>query len=231
MSCILHIETSTTVCSVAVSEDSHVIFSQADYNGPNHAKILALLVDEAASFADSHAIPLDVVAVSEGPGSYTGLRIGVSTAKGLCYGRNLPLIGVSTLELLCVKPLLYGPELPENALLCPMLDARRMEVYSALYDRALHALRPTQADIIESGIYDQWLNERPIWFFGNGMDKCKDVLGSHPNAHFIDGIIPLAEHMAPLAERKLLNRDYVDTAYFTPFYLKEFQPTTPKKLI
>lgn len=231
MSCILHIETSTSVCSVAVSEDSHVIYSQADHDGPNHARLLAPLVDEAASFADSHAIPLDAVAVSEGPGSYTGLRIGVSTAKGLCYGRNLPLINIPTLELMCVWPLIYGPELPEDALLCPMLDARRMEVYAALYDRALKAVRPVQPDIVEADTYKQWLDERPVWFFGNGMPKCRELLAVHPNAHFIDNIEPLAEYMAPLAERKFLRQDLADVAYFEPFYLKEFQATTPKKLL
>ena len=231
MSCILHIETSTTVCSVAVSEDSHVIFEEADFDGPNHARILAPLVEQAASFADSHAIPLDAVAVSEGPGSYTGLRIGVSTAKGLCYGRNLPLISVPTLELMCVWPLLYGEELPEDALLCPMLDARRMEVYAAVYDRALRAVRPVQPDIVDADTYMQWLDEHPVWFFGNGMPKCREILGAHPNAHFIDDIHPLAKHMAPLAERRFLRGETVDVAYFEPFYLKEFQATTPRNLL
>lgn len=230
MSCILHIESSTTVCSVAVSEDSHVIFSKADHDGPNHARLLAPMVDEAASFADSHAIPLDAVAVSEGPGSYTGLRIGVSTAKGLCYGRNLPLINIPTLELMCVWPLIYGPELPADALLCPMLDARRMEVYAAIYDRALRPVRPVQPDIVEADTYREWLDQHPVWFFGNGMPKCRELFSQHPNAHFIDDITPLAEYMAPLAERRLLQNRVADTAYFEPFYLKEFQATTPKKL-
>lgn len=230
MSCILHIETSTTVCSVAVSEDSHVIFEQTDHDGPNHARILAPLVEQAAGFADSHAIPLDAVAVSEGPGSYTGLRIGVSTAKGLCYGRNIPLISVPTLELMCVWPLIYGEELPEDALLCPMLDARRMEVYAAIYDRALKVQRPVQPDVVEEGSYREWLDAHPVYFFGNGMPKCRLLLEKHPNARFIDNIAPLAKYMAPIAERKFLRGEVADTAYFEPFYLKEFQATTPKKL-
>lgn len=230
MSCILHIETSTTVCSVAVSEDSHVIFEQADHEGPNHARILAPLVEQAASFADSHAIPLDAVAVSEGPGSYTGLRIGVSTAKGLCYGHNIPLISVPTLELMCVWPLVYGPELPDDALLCPMLDARRMEVYAGIYDRALHVLRPVQPDIVNEDSYSEWLDQHPVYFFGNGMPKCRPLLEAHPHAHFIENIDPLAKYMAPIAERKFLRGEFADTAYFEPFYLKEFQATTPKKL-
>lgn len=135
MSCILHIETSTSACSVAVSEDGQNVFKKEDLNGPSHAVSLGVFVDEALSFADSHAMPLDAVAVSCGPGSYTGLRIGVSMAKGVCYGRNLPLIGLPTLKVQCVPVLLYHDELPEDALLCPMIDARRMEVYAAVYDR------------------------------------------------------------------------------------------------
>lgn len=158
MSCILHIETSTAVCSVAVSEDGQTIFVQEDMKGPSHAVSLGVFVDEALSFIDSHAIPLDAVAVSCGPGSYTGLRIGVSMAKGICYGRNIPLIGIPTLEVLCVPVLLYH-ELPENALLCPMIDARRMEVYAAVYDRSLNVIRPISADIIDEDSYLDILDE------------------------------------------------------------------------
>ncbi len=140
MATILHIETSTDICSVAVSEDGQVIFDQEDHSGPNHAERLGTMVDEALSFTDNHAIPFDAVAVSCGPGSYTGLRIGVSMAKGVCYGRNLKLIAVPTLELLCVPILLR--EIPEeDALLCPMLDARRMEVYAGIYDRGLKPVK------------------------------------------------------------------------------------------
>ena len=131
MSCILHIETSTSACSVAVSEDGQNVFTKEDLNGPSHAVLLGVFIDEA----DSHAMPIDAVAVSCGPGSYTGLRIGVSMAKGVCYGRNIPLIGLPTLKVQCVPVLLYHDELPEDALLCPMIDARRMEVYAAIYDR------------------------------------------------------------------------------------------------
>lgn len=229
MSCILHIETSTSVCSVAVSEDGQVIFEQQNVEGPNHARVLAPFVDEALSFIESHAIPLDAVAVSSGPGSYTGLRIGVSTAKGVAYGRNVPMIAVPTLKLLTVPTLLYNEELPEDALLVPMIDARRMEVYAAVYDRALHAVREVQADIVDADTYRPWLEEHPVYFLGDGMEKCKAVI-DHPNAHFIEGALPLAKHMAPLAERAHAQGEFVDTAYFEPFYLKEYQATTPKKL-
>lgn len=230
MSCILNLDTSTDVCSVAVSEDGACIYHQEDHSGPNHAVKLGVYVDEALSFADSHAIPVDAVAVSCGPGSYTGLRIGVSMAKGICYGRNIPLIAVPTLELLCVPVLLGHEEIEENALLCPMLDARRMEVYAALYDRALCPVRETKADIVDENTYKEWLDERPIYFFGNGADKCKDVL-THPNAHIIENVEPLAKWMHPLAEKRIAEHKYEDVAYFVPFYLKDFVAKMPKKLI
>ncbi|UKK51444.1 tRNA (adenosine(37)-N6)-threonylcarbamoyltransferase complex dimerization subunit type 1 TsaB [Prevotella sp. E13-17] len=229
MSCILHIETSTDVCSVAVSEDSHVIFQQDDHSGPNHAERLGTMIDEALSFTDNHAIPFDAVAVSCGPGSYTGLRIGVSMAKGICYGRNLQLIAVPTLELLCV-PVLLRELVPENAILCPMLDARRMEVYAGLYDRALKPVREIRADIVDADTYREYLDKQPIYFFGNGAKKCMDVI-QHPNAHYIDGIEPLAKWMQPLAERRLLSGQVEDVAYFVPFYLKDYVAKMPSKLI
>jgi len=229
MSTILHIETSTDVCSVAVSEDSQVIFHQDDHSGPNHAERLGTMVDEALSFTDNHAIPFDAVAVSCGPGSYTGLRIGVSMAKGICYGRDLKLIAVPTLELLCVPVLLR--EIPEeDALLCPMLDARRMEVYAGIYTRALKPVRKVGADIVTAETYKPYLDEHPVYFFGNGAQKCMDTI-NHPNAHLIEGIEPLAKWMQPLAERRFLNEQFEDVAYFVPYYLKDFVAKMPKKLL
>ena len=220
MSCILHIETSTEVCSVAVSQDGASIFSKEDFKGPSHATELGTFVDEALSFADSHAIPVDAVAVSCGPGSYTGLRIGVSMAKGICYALGIPLIGLPTLEVMCVPVLLFR-DLPEDALLCPMIDARRMEVYAAVYDRALRVKREISADIVDENAYEEFLAERPVYFFGNGAAKCKDKI-KHPNAHFLDDVHPLAKWMFPLAEKAVANNDFKDVAYFEPFYLKEF---------
>ena len=229
MATILHIETSTDVCSVAVSEDGQVIFDQEDHSGPNHAERLGTMVDEALSFTDNHAIPFDAVAVSCGPGSYTGLRIGVSMAKGVCYGQNLKLIAVPTLELLCVPILLR--EIPEeDALLCPMLDARRMEVYAGIYDRGLKPIRPIHADIVDGDTYKAYLDERPVYFFGNGAKKCQEAI-HHPNAHFIEDIEPLAKWMQPLAEKRFLNEQFEDVAYFVPFYLKDFVAKMPKKLL
>ena len=230
MSCILNIETSTDVCSVAVSQDGALLFEKTDLQGPNHAVSLGVFVDEALSFTDNHGIPFDAVAVSCGPGSYTGLRIGVSMAKGICYARNLPLIAVPTLELLAVPVLLGHEELPGDALVCPMLDARRMEVYAAVYDRALRPVRGIQADVVDADTYRPWLDEHPVYFFGNGAAKCMETIG-HPNAHLREGIVPLAKHMYPLAEKRIALGQYEDVAYFTPFYLKDFVAKTPKKLL
>ena len=230
MSCILHIETSTRTCSVAVSQDGMLIFHKEDTDGPNHAVSCPVFVDEALSFAESHAIPLDAVAVSEGPGSYTGLRIGVSTAKGVSYGRQVPLLAIPTLKTLCVPVLLYHDELPEDALLVPMIDARRMEVYAAVYDRALREVRPVAANIVDASTYAEYLERGPVCFFGDGAAKCKEVI-KHPNALFIDGIEPLAKNMYPLAERAHAQGDVRDTAYFEPFYLKEFVAIKSKSLL
>ena len=187
------------------------------------------MVDEALSFTDNHAIPFDAVAVSSGPGSYTGLRIGVSMAKGICYGRDLKLIAVPTLELLCVPILLH--EIPEeNALLCPMLDARRMEVYAGIYNRALKPVREIGADIVSAETYKEYLDQYPVYFFGNGAKKCMETI-SHPNAHLIEGIEPLAKWMQPLAERRLLSGQTEDVAYFVPYYLKDFVAKKSKDLL
>jgi len=233
MATILHIETSTEVCSVAVSEDGQVIFHEEDH-GANRkggsAERLGTFVDQALSFTDSHAIPFDAVAVSCGPGSYTGLRIGVSMAKGVCYGRGLSLLAVPTLELLCVPVLLRELVAEPEALLCPMLDARRMEVYAALYDRSLRMVRPVGADVVDGDTYRHWLDERPVYFFGNGAAKCMEAIG-HPNARLIDGIEPIARWMQPLAERRLMEGRTEDVAYFVPYYLKDFVAKMPKKLL
>lgn len=230
MSCILNIETSTSVCSVAIINDAECIFNKEDHSGPNHAVKLGVYVDEALSYIDNHAIPLDYVAVSGGPGSYTGLRIGVSMAKGICYGRGVKLISVPTLELLAVPVLLHHEEIEDNALIVPMLDARRMEVYAAVYDRALREVRPIGADVVEAGTYLPYLERGPVCFFGNGAAKCREVI-RHPNAIFIPDIHPLARHMCPLAERAVARGEYQDVAYFEPFYLKEFIAIKSKNLL
>ena len=230
MSCILNIETSTDVCSVAISDSGQVIFNKEDHSGPNHAVKLGVYVDEALSFLDAHGLPLEAVAVSCGPGSYTGLRIGVSMAKGICYGRGVKLIAVPTLELMAVPVLLGEHPEEENALIVPMLDARRMEVYAEVLDRALRVVRPIQADIVDADTYKEYLDQHPVYFFGNGAAKCMETI-NHPNAHLVEGIEPLAKNMAPLAEKRFVEGKFEDVAYFVPFYLKDFVAKMPKKLI
>ncbi len=217
------------MCSLTVSQDGADIFTREDHSGPNHAVKLGQFVDEGLSFADSHAIPVDAVAVSCGPGSYTGLRIGTSMAKGICYGRGIKLISVPTLELMSV-PVLLKHELEDDALLCPMIDARRMEVYAAVYDRALNEVRGVQADVVDADTYRTYLDQHPVYFFGNGAAKCMDTI-NHPNARLIKGIEPLSKFMYPLAEKRIAKECYEDVAYFVPFYLKDFVAKTPKKLL
>ena len=230
MSCILNIETSTDVCSVAISDSGQVIFNKEDHSGPNHAVKLGVYVDEALDFLDSHGLPLEAVAVSCGPGSYTGLRIGVSMAKGICYGRGVKLIAVPTLELMAVPVLLGEHPEEEDALIVPMLDARRMEVYAEVLDRALKVVRPIQADIVDADTYKEYLDQHHVYFFGNGAAKCMETI-NHPHAHLVEDIEPLAKNMAPLAEKRFAEGKFEDVAYFVPFYLKDFVAKMPKKLI
>lgn len=230
MSCILSIDTSTNVCSVAVSQDGICIFDKVDNSGSNHAEKLGTFVDEALAFVDSHELTLDAVAVSCGPGSYTGLRIGVSMAKGICYGRNIKLLAVPTLELLAVPVLLHHESIEEDALLVPMIDARRMEVYSAAYDRSLKAVRAIQADVIDGDTYKEFLDKGPVYFFGDGAEKCMEVI-HHPNAHLIKNIEPVAKNMFPLAEKRMAEGKFEDVAYFVPFYLKDFVAKQAKPLL
>lgn len=225
---ILHIETSTNVCSVALSENSNCLFSKLNADGMNHAALLSVFIAEALEILKLTNKKLDAVAVSSGPGSYTGLRIGVSTAKGLCYGYGIPLIAVSTLEVLASEAI-NSFNNGRDALFCPMIDARRMEVYAAFYDAKGAIKREISADIITSDSYAEILVSQPVYFFGNGAEKCKTTL-THSNARFIENLVPLAINMIPFAERAFEDNQFVDVAYFEPFYLKEFQTTMPKKM-
>ena len=223
---ILHIETSTNICSIAVSENGQCLFSKSDSEGMNHAALLSVFIAEAMEFLNSASKKLDAIAVSSGPGSYTGLRIGVSTAKGLCYGLDIPLIAVSTLEILTANALQVA-ETTDDTLFCPMIDARRLEVYAAFYNQEGIIQREISADIIEENSYSEILENHSVYFFGNGAEKCKTTL-THPNARFIDGMYPLAENMILLAEKAYNEKKFVDVAYFEPFYLKEFYTTAAK---
>lgn len=223
---ILEIETSTNVCSIALSEENSCLFSKVNKEGLNHAILLSKYVQEALQVLKARNKKLSAVAVSSGPGSYTGLRIGVATAKGLCYGLNIPLISINTLEILTIPVLRIIKE--ENALFCPMIDARRMEVYTAFYNAHLEIIRPISSDIINNDSYKKILEKNPVYFFGNGMNKCKEYL-QHSNAHFIENILPLATSMIPLSLKAYQEKQFENTAYFEPFYLKEFQIAHSKK--
>lgn len=219
---ILSIETSTNVCSVSLSVDGKCVFSRSNADGMNHATLLSPFIDEALNYL-SPKKP-DAIAVSGGPGSYTGLRIGVSTAKGLSYGLEIPLIAVDTLEIMISMAKQKVVNAPPNSIFCAMIDARRMEVYAAFYNLKGENIRDVSADIIDENSYSEILEKNTVYFFGNGASKCKSVI-KHTNATFIDDIVPLAENMIPLAERAFLNKQFVDVAYYEPFYLKEFYTT------
>lgn len=227
MALILHIETSTNVCSVALSLDGKIIFSKIQREGPSHAVLTAPFCDEAIKTAESLGLKPDAVAVSAGPGSYTGLRIGVSIAKGICYGRHIPLISVPTLDLIA-DSFIRSNNLPENASVRPVLDARRMEVYTCLFDSRNNCIEPTKAKVVDNKSFVKELSFGPVYFIGNGAKKLRNVIASE-NALFDDRIVPLAEAMMPIAEKKFAAGSFVDVAYFEPFYLKEFIATIPKK--
>jgi len=172
-------------------------------------------------------ILLDAIAISSGPGSYTGLRIGVSEAKGLSYGLGIPMIAIPTARIMAS---MMREKVDEGMLLCPMIDARRMEVYATFFDRSLHVVRETSADIVDGNSYKALLEKQRILFFGNGAEKCRSVI-THPNALFVDDVHPLASEMVSLAEEAFAGKTFVDVAYFEPFYLKEFVATIPKNKI
>jgi len=234
MALILNIETSTEVCSVALARDGVVIHSRENLTGQNHAMLVTVFIEELLAESNLAMEQLDAVAVSGGPGSYTGLRIGVSVAKGICYASRLPLISITSLEAMA-HHVIHDPDhyqLPKtnNVLFCPMIDARRMEVYTAFYDKEGKQVRDIQADIIDHQSYLPFLENNLVLFFGNGSAKCREAI-NHPNAIFINGIITRAENMIPLSERDFQLKKFVDIAYYEPFYLKDFIATIPVKNI
>jgi len=234
MALILNIETSTEVCSVALARDGVVIHSRENLTGQNHAMLVTVFIEELLAESNLAIEQLDAVAVSGGPGSYTGLRIGVSVAKGICYASRLPLISITSLEAMA-HHVIHDPDhyqLPKtnNVLFCPMIDARRMEVYTAFYDKEGRQVRDIQADIIDHQSYLPFLENNLVLFFGNGSAKCREAI-NHPNAIFINGIITRAENMIPLSERDFQLKKFVDIAYYEPFYLKDFIATIPVKNI
>jgi tRNA threonylcarbamoyladenosine biosynthesis protein TsaB len=209
--------------------DGRVDFEKVSFEGPSHAALLGVFIEEAIARAKKKGIKPDAVAVSSGPGSYTGLRIGVSMAKGVCFGYNIPLIAIPTLDIIASKAIKETGQ-PDDTLYCAMLDARRMEVYAAIYDNKLNTIRPTSAEVVTTDTYSSFLENNQVCFFGNGAAKCKQLITS-PHALFLDNIVPLAADMAPLAHERFINKKFEDAAYFEPFYLKEFIATVPKNKV
>lgn len=230
MATILNIETSTEVCSVALTSEGQILEHHENYDGHTHATLLSAYIKDALDYVHSRELKLDAVAVSMGPGSYTGLRIGLSEAKGLAFGLDLPLIGVNTLQLLVVTTMFNNFFDDDDILYVPMIDARRMEVYTAAYNAALEAIVEPQAMILDENSFAHLLNDHKVVFVGNGSTKAKEVI-KHSNAIFVDGVKPVALEMTALAEKAYRESRFIDVAYSTPFYLKEFQATTPKKKV
>jgi len=232
MALILNIETTSDVCSVALSRDGKLINIQEENEGRSHAAKLAVFIDKVLKDEKIEVSHLDAVSISKGPGSYTGLRIGVSTAKGLCYGSDLPLISVHTLQTL-TQGLInnirsYFPEgLEKGDILVPMIDARRMEVYTARFDNRNNFLRDVEPVILEDHTFQELLDERRVIFIGNGIKKAREIINHH-HAKFIEAINFSAAHMVSLSEEKFVKGKFEDVAYFEPFYLKDFQATKPK---
>ena len=229
MACILAIETSTSVCSVALASAGEVICDQVSFDGPSHASLVGVYVEECLNVLKERGLKLDAVAVSSGPGSYTGLRIGASVAKGLCFGFCIPLIGVHTLDVMA-DMVIRRAGVEAEGLYCPMIDARRMEVYAALYNKVGEVVRPVAADVVDAETYAAYLAEGRVTFFGDGAAKCAKVITS-PHAVFVEGVSPLASGMFPLAEKAFAEKRFEDVAYFEPFYLKEFRATIAKNKV
>jgi tRNA threonylcarbamoyladenosine biosynthesis protein TsaB len=226
MAKILQIETATAVCSVALSIKGEMISFKEEQGQNLHAANLTLFIDEVLKVAGVSYQDLDAVAVSKGPGSYTGLRIGVSTAKGLCYALDKPLIAIETLKMMAAGFLTRNPDYV--GLICPMIDARRMEVYTSVFDSSLNILTPTEAKIIDETSFADFLSQQPITFLGDGAAKCGTVL-IHQNAKFDTANFNSAIYMSRLANEAFDKDNFEDVAYFEPFYLKDFVVTTSKK--
>ena len=220
---ILNIETSTTNCSVSLSENGHLIGLKEDNSLQySHAERLHVYIDELLQTANVSKTQIAAVGISKGPGSYTGLRIGVSAAKGLCYALKIPLISILTLEALAHQ--VVNPQGP----IVSMLDARRLEVYSAIYDTSYNETRQTEAEVITLDSYKELLDLSPVYFIGNGVAKTQLLL-SHPNAIFIENKLPSAAQMCTLTHAKFNDNDFEDVAYFEPYYLKDFIAIPSKK--
>lgn len=231
MAVILNIDTTTSVCSAALTAEGMILAHAEDFEGRNHAALLSGFVKKCLDFAREKELKIDAVAISLGPGSYTGLRIGLSEAKGLAYALDIPLIGLGTLEIMATRVMFSTDDVDPDSILVPMIDARRMEVFTAAYDFGMAELMTPGPLILDENSYKDLLaTGRPVLFFGDGSDKAREVIKA-PNAVFVPDVTPLAVDMVALTERAWARRDFIDLAYSTPLYLKEFQATKPKSKI
>ncbi|MBP6977073.1 MAG: tRNA (adenosine(37)-N6)-threonylcarbamoyltransferase complex dimerization subunit type 1 TsaB [Bacteroidales bacterium] len=231
MATLLCLDTATAVCSVALGRDGE-LWKLKESHIPNaHSSLIISLIEEVMTAAGLSLPELDAIAVSQGPGSYTGLRIGVSTVKGLCFALGKPMIAVDTLQSHAnAMAVAYRQKSKSssNILFCPMIDARRMEVYAAIYDLNNAMKREIRAEVITEDSFGEYLADHPIVFFGDGAAKCQPLLQNHLNAIFDTSFLSSASHLVPLAEQNFRENSFVDVAYFEPFYLKEFIPGKPR---
>ena len=225
---ILNLETSTAVCSVSVFGDGKLLSLREQFDAKSHASQIIPFISEVIDESGIKPNELSAIAVSKGPGSYTGLRIGVSTAKGIAYALNIPIIAIDTLYCMAYGYLQEYPEYQniENVMFCPMIDARRMEVYSSIYSTKLELLRVTKAEIIQNDSFHNLLNENKIHFFGDGAVKCNNLI-KNENAFFREGFYPSAKYLGKISIRNFMENHFEDLAYFEPFYLKDFVATVP----
>lgn len=226
MSLILSLETSAKVCSVAIHDGGKLVATSEIHIEQSHASKLAVLIEEVKNKAGIEFNQLKALAISSGPGSYTGLRIGTSTAKGFCFALNIPLISIGSLELLAFQ---MKEQNPQSAYLCPMIDARRMEVYCLITDAGLNIIHPTEAKVIDEESFKEYLDKSQVLFFGDGSDKCKEKL-HHKNAQFISGVYPKASQLGIIAFDKFRKNEIEDLVNFEPHYLKEFMIKLPKSV-
>lgn len=218
---ILQIETATTVCSVALSNNGEVIAVKQMEQRNIHAEVITLYIEELLTSTGTKYTDLDAIAVSCGPGSYTGLRIGISTAKGLCYALEKPLIAIETLEAMATGATMESELAKGDTLLCPMIDARRMEVYTAIFNTKGERINHTTAEIINENSFAELLSDNKILFFGDGAEKCRETL-SNPNAQFLESFTNSAAYLTKRATEKFAAKNFEDIAYFEPYYLKDF---------
>ncbi len=224
MAILLNLETATTNCSVSISKDDQIIaLKENNAENYSHSEQLHIFIKEALQEASLSFSDIEAVSISKGPGSYTGLRIGVSAAKGLCFSLDVPLISIPTLESMARQV-----ELQAGEIVIPVLDARRMEVYSCVYDADYQEIRETRAEIIDEGSFAEYASASKVYLIGSGAEKCRGVL-EHPNFQFEETIVPSAREMAPLAFKKFQAKQFEDVAYFEPYYLKDFVIQSKKK--